>query len=127
MQLLSSLRYVMAGGVVGALLRWGVTAAATDQWATHATLALNVIGSLLLGVFVGLRFTRGGDRRLTRNQYLLLGAGFCGSLTTFSTFTVDVAMRLEEGAALSALITGSATPLLAVLAGGVGYRVGSRP
>ena len=116
-----------AGGIFGSLARWGVVAATPDDWSSAATMALNGVGSLLIGVFVGLRFTRTGERRLTRNQYLLLGAGFCGGLTTFSTFAVDVATRLDEGAALSALALGAATPALAVVAAGVGYRLGSRP
>jgi CrcB protein len=127
MQLLLSIRYVAAGGVIGSLVRWATVASVADDQAPQVILALNVVGSILLGVFVGLRYTRAGARRLTRNQYILLGTGFCGSLTTFSSFAVEVATRLDEGAVLSALTLGLTTPLLTVVGAGLGYRVGSRP
>jgi CrcB protein len=127
MQLLLSIRYVAAGGVIGSLVRWGIVASVADDQAPQVILALNVVGSILLGVFVGLRYTRAGARRLTRNQYILLGTGFCGSLTTFSSFAVEVATRLDEGAVLPALALGLTTPLLTVVGAGLGYRIGSRP
>lgn len=127
MDQISSLRFVAAGGVVGALIRWTVVEAVDVEWVTEATFGLNVIGSLFLGIIVGLRLTRRQDQRLTNNQFLLLGTGFCGALTTFSTYAVQVAVLLDSGAALTALVTGLATPAAAVVAAGLGYRFGSRP
>ncbi len=126
MQLLLSIRFVAAGGAIGALARWAIMASVADNRVSHAVLALNIVGSILLGVLVGLRYTRAGSRRLTRNQHLFLATGFCGGLTTFSRFAVQVATHLDEGAVLSALTIGVATPVLTVLGAGIGYRLGSR-
>jgi len=52
-------------------------------------LAANIAGSFILGVLTGLASRHG----LGVDPYLVLGAGFCGSLTTFSTVSVDVAER----------------------------------
>lgn len=127
MHLLMSLRYVAAGGALGALVRWGSVGAAGDAWSAAAVLALNVLGSLLLGLLVGMNLTRTGHTRVTENQFLLVGTGFCGGLTTFSTYSVQVAEALDDGALAEAALVGFSTGLIAVLFAGIGYRIGSRP
>lgn len=127
MEQIMSLRFVAIGGVTGAVLRWIVVSVVGKEWVTEATFGLNVFGALLLGVVVGLRLTRRQEQRLTADQFLLLGTGFCGALTTFSAYAVQVAELLDSGAALTALGAGLATPAAAVVAAGLGYRVGSRP
>jgi CrcB protein len=124
---LSSLRYVAAGGAIGALTRWAAVGLVEESRATHAIFALNVAGSVVLGLLVGASRTRSGRRRVTGNQFLLVGAGFCGSLTTFSSFALDVAVALDEGALLSAALTGFGTAIVTVVGAGIGYRIGSRP
>ncbi len=120
------LRYVAAGGAVGALIRWAVVEQ-FDQSRTTAVVVLNVVGSLLLGLLVGARRTRSRRARITENQFLLLGTGFCGGLTTFSTFALDVAQALDDGQAGQAAVLTLATAALAIVASGIGYRIGSRP
>ncbi len=141
MQQLLALRYVMVGGTIGALTRWGVLSAASDERASAVVLGLNVFGSVLLGILIGgsqrrrpsrrgRRGDRGGgrraNRRVTTNQFLLLGTGFCGALTTFSAYAVEVAEALDDGAILSAAATAATTAVIAVIGAGLGYRIGSR-
>ena len=87
---------VALGGVAGAATRW----AALDL-ADHAAWSLvlvNSAGAFLLGMVAhGLRRRGPGSR-------LLLGVGYCGSLTTFSTLAVDVAADLDRGATADALV-----------------------
>ncbi|MGF1596587.1 MAG: fluoride efflux transporter FluC [Acidimicrobiales bacterium] len=126
MNVLLPLRYVAVGGAVGALVRW-----AALEWVggspTVTVLVLNTVGSFILGLLVGGRRPRRGRPRITENQLLLGGAGFCGGLTTFATFAVDVAVALDDGDPLRALWVAAATAAATVVVAGIGYRVGSRP
>ncbi|UVO12156.1 fluoride efflux transporter CrcB [Mycobacterium sp. SVM_VP21] len=86
---------VMAGAAVGASLRY-----LTDRFiqARHnttfawGTFTANVLGSLVLGLLVGAVGT--GDERLQ----MLIGTGFCGALTTYSTFSYETVQLAAAGA-----------------------------
>ena len=106
---------VAFGGAVGSLARWAAVSSVDNQ-RTAVVFGLNVAGSLLLGALVG-QAEALGDRRMA-----LLGTGFAGGLTTFSTFAVSVAQRLEDGQLLDAAANGIGTPAAAVVAAGIGYR-----
>jgi CrcB protein len=107
---------VFAGGVVGAVLRAELAqalphAAGGWPWATFAT---NVSGTFVLGLLV----TR-LQERLPPSAYLrpLLGTGFCGAFTTFSTFQVEAVVLADGGH--GALAAGYAAASLAAGAVGV--------
>lgn len=72
------------GGGCGAMARYRLGAVLL-KYSKHGfpfgTFLINVTGALLLGIFCGLS--------LSGNMYLLLGDGFCGAFTTFSTLTVE--------------------------------------
>lgn len=121
-----SLRYVAAGGIAGAVARWGLLLAVGPTWAAQTVVGINGAGSLILGVLIGLRHTRRGHQRISTNVFLLLGGGFCGAFTTFSTYAVQVARALDEGNLGRAAAIAFATAGVAVLGAGIGYRVGSR-
>ena len=104
------LTLVALGAIPGAFLRWQLQL----LWpAAAATLAANLLGSLLLGVILGL-----GQRR--PRLMLCGGIGFCGSLTTFSSWMLQLVQVLQQGrtsAALLLLVQSLLGGLLAVAAG----------
>ncbi|MGB0101351.1 MAG: CrcB family protein [Nocardioides sp.] len=71
---------VALGAAVGAPLRF-VLATRLDGRFPRGTFAVNVAGSLLLGLFSALA--------LSKHEMALLGVGFCGGLTTYSAFAVQ--------------------------------------
>ena len=80
---------VAAAGAVGALTRWGVMrgmqSAGTDIW--WGTLAVNAIGCLIFGLVHQLFREELAQHSLWRLIWL---TGFCGALTTFSSFAFDL-------------------------------------
>lgn len=121
------MRYVGVGAAVGAAIRWGLLAAAGPRWTTAVELGLTAVAALVGGLLLGRRRTRAGERRLTVNQYLLIGAGWCGALAPFSAFALRMAEALDRGDVAQLAAVGLGTPLAAAMAAGIGYRVGSRP
>ena len=67
------------------------------------TAAINVGGSFMLGGVAGAPVAPKANCSLSPRSKLLLGVGFCGSFTTFSTFSVDVATWLSNGQTSKAL------------------------
>ena len=112
---------VAVGGVAGATARWALieTFDPGDSWPTAAFIA-NLVGCLLLGLLMG-RF------RPVLHTHLLLGAttGFCGALTTFSGFALDIGIFIHDGRvgfAVSYLVASVALGLAAFVAGAAGGR-----
>ena len=87
---LQELLLVGVGAVPGALLRWQFGLVLHDR-----DVVVNVLGSLILGLLLGLPYR-------PRIQ-LLVGIGFCGSLTTFSSWMVNSVDLIHSGQHLAAL------------------------
>ena len=99
---MNALLAVMAGGAIGAGGRYGVGLALSALVANPfpwATLAVNLVGGLVMGLLAGL-LARGGDTELLR---LFFGVGILGGFTTFSAFGLEVVTLIERGQALLAL------------------------
>ena len=103
---------VVLGAAVGAPLRLLAVRLAGHS-PERGTLAVNVIGSAVLGVLLGLA-------DVPAAVVTLVGTGFCGALTTFSTFGADVVRLLEQralGRAVGYLLASLALGLGAAAAG----------
>lgn len=113
---------VALGGATGSMARYLVTRAvptAADGWPV-ATLTVNLAGSLVLGLLLEALARRGADRGRRQVLRLLVGTGFCGGLTTYSTLALEIDLLLRHDRAGLALTYG----LVSVVAGLVATAVG---
>lgn len=111
--------WVVLGALVGAPLRLVADRTAVRRRGPGSVLgilAVNVLGSLLLGVVLGARDP-------SPAVVALVGTGLCGALTTFSTYGYDVVRLVEERRVLRALGYLSGSVLLGVGAATIGYLV----
>lgn len=112
---------VGAGGAAGTLLRWAVSEVVpVADGFPLATLAVNVVGSFVLGLLLERLVRRGPETVSALRWRLGLGTGFCGGLTTWSSFAVEVDRLVSTGSpgtAAGYVLASLAAGLLAVAAG----------
>lgn len=106
---------VGTGGALGAIARHWVYRTITWEDLPAATLTVNVLGSFLFGllVFAG----------VSESTLQLLGIGFCGSFTTFSSFSVETVQLWERGDRAVAVTNAAANLLVSLGAIGLAWLV----
>lgn len=98
--------YVAAGGACGATCRFLLSMLPlTDRGLPLPTFLANVIGCFLMGIIAVKGEARGWDA----NLLLFLKTGFCGGLTTFSTFSAETMAMAEKGHIATAVLYVTAT------------------
>lgn len=117
--MLKSILAIAIGAALGALLRWvlGLKLNALYPAIPPGTLAANLIGGYIIGASIAFFATMPA---LSPEWRLFVITGFCGGLTTFSTFSAEVTTLLQQGRlswALSAIAIHVMGSLLATLAG----------
>lgn len=110
---------ISVGAAGGALLRWQLGARLNSLFPAipPGTLVANLIGGYIIGLAIAY-FAQASD--IAPEWRLLIITGFCGSLTTFSTFSAEVVTLLQEGRltlAMGAISIHVAGSLVATLAG----------
>ena len=109
-----NLLYVALGGALGAVLRYGFGRLALQLGGVgfpYGTLGVNIIGSLLMGLFIGL---------VVKNQapheaaHLFVAVGLLGGFTTFSSFSLDVVVLFQRGELWAAALYAGASVVLAI-------------
>ena len=113
---------VAFGGAFGAALRYLVSQIpqlqASFPWATFA---VNLAGALLIGFIVG-----AAPNRLSPTATTCLKTGFCGGLTTFSTFSLEALSLIEKGRYLPASIYILASVFLCIVGVFIGRAIALR-
>lgn len=117
----NSILAISVGASLGAVLRWllGISLNALFPTVPPGTVAANLIGGYLIGVAIAYFAATPG---IGAEWRLFIITGFCGGLTTFSTFSAEVVLLLQQGRLVWAMgaigihVTGSLVMTLAGIA-----------
>ncbi len=114
------------GGFIGSIARYWMSKL-NLTWDFHSipmgTLAVNIIGSFLIGFMLGIFMN---SNLLHTNLKLFLVVGFCGGFTTFSSFTNENFLLLQNGQYLTALIYIGGSIILGILAVFAGFLIANQ-
>ncbi|MEO8363713.1 MAG: CrcB family protein [Ilumatobacteraceae bacterium] len=109
-------------GAIGSIARYELDQFITDRTRSEmpiGILVINVSGSLILGVFVGLQLRHG----LSNNIELAVGTGFCGGFTTFSSLMYGGVQLAQSGANRKAIGILSLNMIVGGIAAAIGLAV----
>jgi CrcB protein len=118
-----TLAYVCIGAAIGAPLRYltdRLIQSRHDTLFPWGTFAVNIIGSLILGILTG----AASQSHLSRGLIAAVGTGFCGTLTTYSTFSYETFRLAEDGARLLAALNLLVSIAAGLCAAVLGYLIG---
>ncbi|HNX80888.1 MAG TPA: fluoride efflux transporter CrcB [Candidatus Omnitrophota bacterium] len=111
---------LIIGGAAGTVARYGLALAVNRACGAQfpfGTLAVNLSGCFLVGIFASLaeeKFLLGTNARM------LLMIGFCGAFTTFSTFILETSYLIRDGETFRAFMN----VMVSVAAGFILFRIG---
>ena len=113
--------WVFLGGGLGSVLRYGISKNLYPFFENYflSTLTVNLIGSFLIGLFIGFEI----KYILQKPLMMFLVVGFCGGFTTFSTFALENYNLLKSGEYLLAFIYIISSIVVGILAVGFGFFV----
>jgi fluoride exporter len=113
---------VACAGAIGAVSRYVVDVVVSERSRTNlpvGTLVINISGSFVLGVLTGLALYHG----LASTPKIVLGTGFCGGFTTFSTFAWESIALIEARHFRVAVTNVAASLALPAVAAAIGLAI----
>lgn len=116
---MSTALWVAVGGAVGSLARYGLAGAINFRAHPWGTVTVNIVGSLILGILIGLWGFHADD-----SHRIGLAVGLLGGFTTFSSFAIDTIYLWEQGDFTLAAGTVAATVLVGLAAAVGGIAIG---
>lgn len=120
---LSILGFIALGGAFGACSRYLVTefcAAMFGRGFPYGTLTVNIVGSLAMGLLIA-AFENGS--LATEPWRQIIGLGFLGALTTFSTFSMDNVLLMQQGAFFKMGLNVLLNVVLSITAAWIGFQL----
>lgn len=120
---LSILGFIALGGAFGACSRYLVSelcAALLGKGFPFGTLLVNVVGSFIMGLLIA---AFENDLLATEPWRQIIGLGFLGALTTFSTFSMDNVLLMQQGAFIKMGLNILLNVVLSISAALIGFQL----
>lgn len=113
--------FASIGGAFGALCRYSVGVRLVKYKSFFwGTLLVNILGSFLLGVFMGFQM-QAGQGTFDSALWVLLAEGFLGAFTTFSTFSYESFLLFQSGKKMKAMTNILLNVLVCILLAYIGF------
>jgi CrcB protein len=109
--MLRNILFVAFGGSIGSVFRYVTGLVISTKKIPAATFTVNILGSFFIGLLMGYIIKQTNSQ----TWQLLLVTGFCGGFTTFSTFSWDIIVMLQQQRYLTAIFYIAATILCGLL------------
>lgn len=111
---------VALGGAIGSVLRYSTSLLFTVKDFPVATLIVNIIGSFVIGIVIAFSIK---DQQFLNNWKVFLATGICGGFTTFSAFSAENIMLLQNGKYNLALLYIIISVIAGIAAAWLGYKL----
>lgn len=118
--MLRNILLVGLGGAIGSMLRYGASLLLVTKYFPYATLAVNIIGSFIIGLVFALSIK---EESFFYNWRLFLATGICGGFTTFSAFSLENLGLLQNGKYIMAISYIAISIVGGLVATWLGYRM----
>lgn len=115
--LLKNIILVGLGGMIGSVARYLVSYFVKHDSFPYATFAINIIGSLVIGMVMGIA----ARQENFQNWRLFLATGLCGGFTTFSAFAWENLQLMNQERYAAFVVYTGGTLLLGIAAAALGY------
>ena len=108
------------GGALGSMLRYGVALLIGTRQFPLSTLLINITGSFIIGIVIAFSLK---NEAFAHNWKLFLATGLCGGFTTFSAFSAENLLLLQNGKLLMPALYISFSVLLGIAAVWLGFKL----
>lgn len=110
---------VGAGGALGSMLRYAGNILYSSKLFPVSTFLINIIGSFVIGLVIGYSI----KNQSSLNWKLFLATGICGGFTTFSAFSYENLLLLQNGKVFISLLYIAGSIVLGIAAAWLGYKI----
>lgn len=110
---------VGAGGAIGSMLRYGGNILYNSKSFPATTFVINILGSFVIGMVMGFFL----KNESPSNWKLFLATGICGGFTTFSAFSYENLLLLQNGKVVISLLYIVGSVVFGIAAAWLGYKI----